>query len=95
MEPAASTAFGHQFIHTRFNDGTSSALDHFNFGWIHVYADNPVAMEAKHAAETEPTYPKPNTLIEKLTLQAPLSGNPAARSPGNPVETLWLGNLSL
>jgi hypothetical protein len=88
MEPAASTAFGHQLIHTRFNDGTSSALDHFNFGWIHVYADNPVAMEAKHAAETEPTCPKPNTLIENLTLQAPpirKSRGPQPWQPGRDI----------
>jgi len=25
-------------------------------------------MEAKHAAETDPTYPSPKTLIDKLTL---------------------------
>ena len=29
-------------------------------------------MEAKQAADTEPTYPKPNTLIDTLTLQASL-----------------------
>jgi hypothetical protein len=28
-------------------------------------------MDAKHAAETEPTYPNPKTLIDKLNSQAP------------------------
>ena len=36
-------------------------------------------MEAKHAADTEPTYPNPNTLIEKLTLPAPLFGKSSDR----------------